>query len=197
MAAAFAVVALAALAGCGGRVNHTVSDDLGYADQAPVAVMPVEWVEGDERKDEAANLLRDMAAEKLRLLNYSTLDLEETDAVLGADGGEMGPAAVAEATGARGVLYTTVTEWDEDRFVTYAALDISATFELYSPGGALLWRARHSIGESDLRLDSQTRELAAIETYEPILQRFVDIVFSTLPANETRAEEKRYFDWLP
>ncbi len=187
------------LAGCGHAVRHTVTPEYYRARPRTVAVLPVVWEEGatEARSAGIDRVFNGMVAEKVRSLGYTVIAVDEKDErVMGADG--KGAPEVAKALGAQAVMYSRITGWDADTLVTYASLSLNARFELYYANGEKLWEAEFEKKESDLRLDRKPLKLAIIETYEPKVQRFIDIVFSTLPRNETpRGPEKRFFDWLP
>lgn len=192
----FAVV----LAGCGSAVKHTVSDEYAQISPKRVAVMPLVWEERASAEAEEISLLfRKMSAEKLRGLNYSTVPLEDVNRAGGPGWFEGKPVhEVATALNADSVLYIRVINWDNESFVSYKALKISAAFELRSAVGKVLWTARFSTSEADLGLDKKPMELAVHRAFEPRVQRFVDAVFTTLPAGEAaESQRKTYFQWLP
>jgi len=190
------------LAGCGPAVRHTVAPE--YAQIAPrrVVVLPVIWEDRAAAEAEKISLLfRQMSSERLGLLNYSAVPLAEVDSFSGGDPDWFSGKTVDEIAApfkADSVLFIRVTGWDKDDLLPYTALKISAKFELASALGKTLWKAEYSTSEADLGLDSRTMELAVQKAYEPRVQRFVDAVFSTMPAGEARKEpRKSYFDWLP
>lgn len=207
--AAVLISVLVLLASCSGKVRYTLSQELTTARPYTVAVLPVIWVA--EETDYAGGikrLMRTMSLERLRALNYGTVSIEEVDKhsliaekIIPKVGNStfvaLRPEEAAKLLDVDTILYIKLTEWDEDRFVTYVSLKMAATFELYSATGNLLWQAEYSTSESDIRLDKESMELAVIRTYEPRIQRFVDAVFSTLPRNAPRLKKERYFDWLP
>ena len=194
---AITLVACLALTGCGPGVKRTVSNRFGLFNPYTVTILPVKFTEIKAGGDVSA-LFRKMTFERLKRMNYKPLEPSEVDKKLPAPGAaRRDPKEVAQLMGSDAVLYTTITEWKSDIVVRYAYLKVSAVFELYSKDGTLLWRATHGIKESDIRLEKVALELAVIKAYEPIMQRFINIVFSTLPASETRPEEKTFFRWLP
>lgn len=189
------------LGGCGTAVRHVVTD--GYAQAAPakVAVLPVVWEEkAPGEAEDISRLFRAMSVEKLSVLKYLTVPLEEFE----KDGGNAKewatrpPNEAAALLGADALLYIRVTGWDRDSFLPYAALRIEASFELRSRSGQLLWAADHRSKESDLNLDRAPMHLAMYKAYEPRVQRFVDAVFTTLPPGKAEERTKKtYFKWLP
>lgn len=188
------------LSGCGSTVRHAISDRYAQASPQRIAVMPLVW-EGhaDPEAQEISYLFRKMASDKLRLLNYATVPFDEIEKGLsGRNVFSMKPHEVAALYNADSVLYIRLDRWDKDRLVTYASLSISAAFELHSATAGELWKAEYSTKESDIRLDGKPMELALIKAYEPRIERFIDAVFTTLPAGETRdRSRKTYFQWLP
>ncbi len=189
-----------ALSGCTSTIKHTVSDSFRVYNPYTVAILPVDWpTDLDDpaigRDGDVGRLLRIMTFEKIEAMNYKPLALEEVDGKLPPTPSR--PVEIADLTGADAVLYTSVTEWKGDIVLRYAYLKVAARFELYSRDGKLLWRVEHEAKESDIRLEKKTLEMAVLKVYEPSMQRFVDVVFSTLPTGAARAEEKTFFKWLP
>ncbi|MEE8575497.1 MAG: hypothetical protein V3T30_08805 [Thermodesulfobacteriota bacterium] len=95
------------------------------------------------------------------------------------------------------VLYSSLTEWDVDRFVNYASLKVGAKFSLYAKDGTKLWSADYVTTERDARFDKTQMELAIIKAFEPRVQRIVDAIFYTLPPVKIKNEKKRFYNWLP
>lgn len=188
------------LVGCSTAIKHTVSSEYAQISPRKVAVMPLIWEEqAGPHAEEISLLFRKMAAEKLQLLNYATVPLEDVNKA-GGPGWFEGkpPHEVASILNADSVLYIRIKGWDNDNLVSYKALEISALFELHSAFGKTLWTAEFSTTEADLGLDSQPMELAVHKVYEPRVQRFIDAVFTTLPPGEAPASQRKtYFQWLP
>lgn len=189
-------------AGCGNTVETAISEDYRRLNPYRVAVLPVIWEE--KAADEAASvsyLARVMATEKLKAMNYSVVPLETVDEGFLKEGKaaffKRPPSEIASMTGADALLYTRIIEWDKSSFAAYASLDIEASFELRSKDGVELWRANYATGDRDLRLDTESMELAVHKAYEARLQRFIDIVFKTLPMAEDPAGPRQFFQWLP
>lgn len=188
------------LFGCGAAVKHTVSGEYNQVSPKRIAVMPLIW-EGRATtgREDISLLFRKMASQKLETLNYSTVSLEEVNKA-GEPGWFSGkpPHEVANRLNADSVLYIRVTKWNVESLATYKALKIGAIFELHSAYGKLLWTAEFETSEADLGFDSQPMELAVHKAFEPRVQRFVDAVFTTLPAGEAKeSQRKTYFQWLP
>lgn len=191
-----------ALAGCSNAVKYTVSEQYGRTRPYTIAVMPVIREDAaEEGGAEVSRLFRTMSAERLKNMNYGVATLEDVDGKVLKQGANRSalktPRETAAELGADAVLYIYITDWDTRLFVTYASLRFKARFELYSKDGAKLWQASHGWGDADLRLDRNSLELAVIKAYEPQVQRFVDLVFATLPPGEPPKDNERYFDWLP
>lgn len=188
------------LAGCGAAVQHTVSADYALISPKRVAVLPLVW-EGKASPDaeEISLLFRKMAAEKLEMLHYSTVPLDEVNKAGGPGWFDRKPAhEVASRLNADSVLYIRVKDWDTDSFASYKSLKITAAFELHSAADKALWTAEFSTSEADVGLDSRPMELAVHKAYEPRVQRFIDAVFTTLPPGEAKeSQRKTYFQWLP
>jgi len=196
------VVLLAVVSGCSRTVRYKVSPSLEAVRPYSVAVLPVDW--SGTHPDEVAaisRLFRTMASERLTALNYRSVAIEETDAFYSARGAaaleKKTPAELAAMLGVDAVLFIHVTAWDEKRVVKYASLKMKATVELYSVLGERLWEATFATTESDVMLDTGPMELAVIKAYEPRIQRFIDAVFSTLPAAVVPEARPSYFEWLP
>lgn len=188
--------------GCANTVRYTTSERFALAAPYTVAILPIEWAEdAGEQDNEAAYLFRTMELEKLKGMDYHPVPLEEVDERYLSLGGnffkERGPKETARLLKADSVLYTRITEWDRDIFVTYAYINVAARFELYSKNGERLWEATYRIKDSDIRLDTKSVELAIVKSYEPKVQRFIDHVFSTLPPGTPPTEKKLFFQWLP
>lgn len=188
------------LAGCQGKVRHSMVEDYPSRSPVTVVVMPVVWEdsapEGPER-EEVESLWRGLSVEGVRRLGYTVPGPEVADRRY-EPGPKLDPAEAARSLGADGVMYVFVEEWDTDVFVTYASFSIGARFELYSKEGERLWRASYSTSESDVALTDRERvEYSVLKTYEPRVQRVVDAVLSTLPSPPAGSESEGYFDWLP
>lgn len=188
--------------GCGNAVKNTLSEQYQVTRPYKIAVLPVIWEhQSTDDVNDVSYLFRVMSADKLRGMNYKVLPLQEIDDRFIKEGRsaffEKKPEEIARLFEADAVLYTKVIEWDKTSFVTYASLDMEAAFEMYSSSGSLLWTAEYATGESDLRLDSASAEYVVLKAYEPRVQRFIDIVFTTLPAGVAPKEAKQYFQWLP
>lgn len=188
------------LAGCGAAVKHTVSNEYAQISPKRVAVLPLVWEDKATPETEEISLLfRKMANEKLQMMNYTVVPLEEVSKA-GGPGWFSGKPVdeVAAKLGADSVLFIRVRDWDNESFVTYKALQIGAVFELHSAFGKALWTAEFSTSEAELSLDKKPTELAVHKAYEPRVQRFVDAVFTTLPRGEAKeGQRKTYFQWLP
>lgn len=189
-------------AGCGNTVETTLSEDYRRFNPYSVAVLPVIWEE--EAAGDAAIVsyrARVMAAEKLKAMKYRVVPLESVDEGFLKEGKaaffKRPPGEIASMTGADAVLYTRIIQWDKTSFATYASLDIEASFELRSKDGTGLWSALYETSDRDLRLDTESMELAVHKAYEARLQRFIDIVFKTLPEAEDPAGSRQFFKWLP
>lgn len=200
--ASILMLLLLVAAGCGNTVETTLSEDYRRLNPYRVAVLPVVWEE--EAADDAPSvsyLARVMAVEKLKSMSYSVVPLETVDEGFLKEGTAASfkrpPSEIASMTGADALLYTRIIEWDKSSFAAYASLDIEASFELRSKDGTTLWSALYSTGDRDLRLDTESMELAIHKAYEARLQRFVDIVFKTLPKAEDPAGAREFFRWLP
>ncbi|MBI5599250.1 MAG: hypothetical protein HY890_05865 [Deltaproteobacteria bacterium] len=190
------------VAGCSPGVRYKISNDFS-APRAPmtVAVMPATGVEVPAGVREA---FRNAAWKKLKGMNYGVLPLERVDEAYVKYGSrrfeEMTPAEAARAVGADAVFYIRITDWDEDIFLSYAALRMKASFSLHSGGGKTLWEAAHGGKESDMRFDRKLLEISVLKAYEPRIDRLVDTALSTLPAlaPERKKEDRpeRFFDWL-
>ena len=195
------MTACIALTGCNPGVKRTVSRSFSLFNPYTVAVLPLEFAEtesGGGLEEDVDALFRKMISERLKRLGYRPLEAAEVDEKLPAPGtGEPNPGKIAGLMGSDAVLYTTITEWKSDMVVRYAYLKVSALFELYSKDGTLLWQATHNIKESDIRLEKRSLELAIIKAYEPSVQRFINVVLSTLPASTPRPEKETFFQWLP
>lgn len=190
--------------GCGSAVKYTLSPD--YKEKAPnaVAVMPVSGDIGDK---DARYLFRTMTYEKLIQMGYSPIPLEAVDEKLIRSGMKRGefqsktPKELASMTGANSVLYIAVTEWDSTFFLGYASLSIGAKFELYDGAtGKEIWKSGFKTKDSEASLEGRVVEFGVLKAYEPVIQRVVDAVFSTIPAIDKMTKtspSKGYYDWLP
>ena len=191
------ILLLALMAGCSHAVKHTVSTEYYRLKPHTVALLPVVW-KGDAKaaeKSEVSIVFNGMLAEKVRSLGYAVTVVAEDDARAAES---TPPAELARRFGAETVMYSSITGWDTDQLATYAALTLKGRFSLYSANGSELWKAEHVSKKSDLRLDKRPMEIAIIDAWEPKVQRFIDIVFATLPQSEAPARtQERYFDWLP
>jgi hypothetical protein len=189
--------------GCAKKVAFELSDELSRYKPVSVVVMPV-TVDSDPEKIEAdvLRLVRSTAQDKLLEKGYSSFPLEDTDKQLNARnllGKEKLPAprTLGPIFQADAVLYTRITEWNEDQLASYASLKIGVQFMLYSANGTLLWEGSYSTKHSDFRLDASATELGVLKAYEPRIQRIEDAVFLTLPAAQRQKERKEFYRWLP
>jgi hypothetical protein len=191
-----------ALAGCGPAIKHSVAPEYAQISPKRVVVLPIVWEHtAAPEAGDISLLFRKMSSERLGLLNYSAVPLDEVDkAGAGQTDWFVGKPAdeIAARLQADSVLYIYMKEWDTDSLLPYKSLKIAAAFELHSAIGKVLWKAEYSTREADLRLDSRQLELAVQKVYEPRIQRFVDAVFTTLPPAEAQeGQRKTYFQWLP
>lgn len=189
------------LTGCGPAIKHTVSPEYAQISPKRVVVLPVVWEQqAAPEADKISLLFRKMSSERLGLLNYSAVPLDEVDKAGAGPDWFIGKPVheIAALLKADSVLFIRIQDWDHDSFTPYKALNIAAAFELHSAVGKPLWKAEYSTSEADLGLDSRPMELAVHQAFEPRIQRFVDAVFSTLPAGEAdTSQRKTYFQWLP
>lgn len=190
------------LTGCGPAIKHTVSPEYAQISPKRVVVLPVAWEsQAATEADNISLLFRKMSSERLGLLNYSAVPLDEVDRVgNGQPDWFVGKPVheIAALFKADSVLFIRIKDWDKDSLLPYKSLNITAAFELHSAVGKALWKAEYSTSEADLGLDSRPMELAVYQAFEPRIQRFVDAVFSTLPAGEAEMSQKKtYFQWLP
>ncbi|HBG46515.1 MAG TPA: hypothetical protein DDW94_05935 [Deltaproteobacteria bacterium] len=198
----FAIIIAVTLSGCGPAVKHIVSPEYEQTRPTKVVVLPLIWeLEAAKEADDISYLFRRMTAEKLNLLNYQTVPLEDVEKA-GKGSGDWftgkAPHEVAALFGADSVLFIRMKDWDKHSLPPYASLEIRASFELRSANGSLLWQAEYSSSEADLNIDSAPMHLALYKAYEPRVQRFVDAIFTTLPAGQAREQSRKtYFKWLP
>lgn len=197
-----AALVLVVIAGCGNTVKTTLSERYGAARPLKVAVLPVVWEEqAADEANEVSYLFRTMTSQKLLSKNYRVIALEEIDEAFLKQGKAAffarKPEEIAKSLGADAVLYTKVTQWDKSAFITYISLDIEALYEMYSASGERLWDAEYVTEEADITLDTSSAEYAVLKAYEPRVQRFVDIVFTTLPDSEATGQTRKFFQWLP
>lgn len=189
------------LTGCGPAIKHTVSPEYAQISPKRVVVLPIIWEQqAAPEADKISLLFRKMSSERLGLLNYSPVPLDEVDkAGTGPDWFVGKPVhEITDRLKADSVLFIRIKDWDKDNLLPYKSLNIEAAFELHSAVGKTLWKAEYSTSEADLGLDSRPMELAVQKAFEPRIQRFVDAVFSTLPPGEAeKSQRKTYFQWLP
>lgn len=190
--------------GCSSAIQHTLAP--GYNVKMPntIAVLPVEGYEEDK---DVQYLLRTMVQDKLAQRGYSPIPVETVDDSLIRSGVRRGQfrnktsEELAALLGADGILYTTITEWDNTLFLSYASQKIKVKFELYDGAeGELLWEAELDTKDSDMGLERNVVELGVIKAYEPVMQRIIDTAFSTIPDGKTVTKgspKKIYYDWLP
>jgi hypothetical protein len=195
----------AVFSGCSGAVQYTLTPD--YNDKMPrtIAVMPVG---GDISDKDAQYLFRTMAYEKLIRAGYSPIPLEVIDDMLLRSGMrrdglyKINPKELASILDADSILYTTVTKWNPTVFLSYASMKIGAKLELYDgASGEKLLESEFETKDSDMSLERNVVEFGVIKTYEPVIQRVIDAIFSTMPAAKKIAvkgkPQKNYYDWLP
>ena len=190
--------------GCSSVIRHTLAPDYNAKMPKTVAVLPVEG--GGEDKD-AQYLFRTMAQNKLIQMGYSPISLETVDDRLIRSGMRREEARnktqkeLAAIFGVDSILHTTITEWDNTLFLSYASQKIEVKFALYDGAeGGRLWEAEFNTKGSDMGLERDVIELGVIKAYEPVIQRIIDAAFSTMPDNKMSAKgssKKTYYDWLP
>ncbi len=180
------------LYGCAGPVRHALTPDFAEKGPRTIVILPVQWEDKKTAEDSyATGLLRLMAAEKLKAMGYSPVDMKADD--------EESPQNADAAVNIK------IMKWDRDAVTGYASLRVKASFSLASGKDKTLWSAVYDETDFDLKLDRESNELAVIKAFEPRLQRIIDAVFSTLPKAATNAEgsktdgagTKKYYDWLP
>lgn len=200
----FVCIFIFSVSGCGSAVKYTLTAD--YKERMPniIAVMPVS---GDIGNKDAHYLFRTLAHEKLIQMGYSPISLETVDDMLLRSGMKRDefynktPKELALILGADAILYTTVTEWDTTLFLSYASMKIGANLELYDGvSGKKVWESEFKTKDSDMSLERNVVEFGVVKTYEPVIQRVIDAIFSTIPAGKMTAKgkpQKNYYDWLP
>jgi len=188
---------LTTLAGCGGKVKHTLSNSFITIRPSTVAVMPVVWDIGEVKDSaEIGRIFRRIAIERLRSRGYKVARTEAVDARLG-EFADSDPDEIARSLGVEAVLYIHVEKWKTRTFANYAALTMKALYSLYGKNAATLWRAVYATGESDIRLDKASLKLSIIEIYEPRIERLTSSVFDTLPRYAGVKKQEPLYDWLP
>ncbi|MBI3398196.1 MAG: DUF799 family lipoprotein [Deltaproteobacteria bacterium] len=190
--------------GCGSAVQYTLSPNYDTKTPYSIAVLPIS---GEVKDADARYLFRTMVQEKLVQIGYSPIPLEVVDDKLLRKGmgrydlNAKAPKELAEIVGADAVIYTTITEWDNTLFLSYASMKIGVKLELYdAPTGEKLWESEFNTKDSDMSFETDVMELGIVKAYEPVIQRVVDTVFSTIPAHKITAKmksPKAYYDWLP
>lgn len=196
------ILALSLLfSGCAAGVKHTLYERYEKVKPSTAAVLPVVWDNEPEGKKEAAavaGLFRQMSFEKIASMGYKPQPLDETDKRLAGLNPSQRPAKDAlAALKTDSALLIRIIDWDSSMIAAYSSLKVKALFELYSKDGELLWKASYSTKESDAKLDVKPMELAVLKAYEPRVQRFVDMVLSTLPRAEEPPSGETFFEWLP
>mgnify|MGYP001562315361 FL=1 len=200
----FICIFMSLVSGCGSAVQYTLTADYNERMPSIIAVMPVGGDIGDK---DAHYLFRTMTYEKLIQAGYSPISLETVDDRLLRSGMRRGefynktPKELASILGADSILYTTVTEWDSTVFLSYASMKIGAKLELYDGvSGEKLLESEFKTKDSDMSLEKNVVEFGIIKTYEPVIQRVIDAIFSIMPAAKMTARgkpQKNYYDWLP
>ncbi len=190
------------ISGCGGALRHTLSPS--YEEKAPyvVAVMPVG---GNAEDKEASYLFRTLIQEKLIQKGYSPVPLEVIDdrltrSRIGKDGFMSRTAGeLAKMFGADAILYTTITEWKPTLSLVYASMKIGTKVELYDGlTSERLWEAEFGAEDSDISFERDVMDMGILKAYEPVIQRVVDALFSTIPDRKAIVKDKKgYYDWLP
>ncbi|HHL40046.1 MAG TPA: hypothetical protein ENJ37_06040 [Deltaproteobacteria bacterium] len=198
---ALAVILAAALWGCANPVEYTIVEHYGALAPASVAVLPVEWGHAvRERNPAAAVLFREVTIQKLRSMSYAAAAADETDAAIAAYGrsrfDELDPAGKCRLLGTEAFMRVVIDEWDKSMLAIYGSLTLRTSFELYSKDGGLLWSASYETKEWDLTFDRETMEIAILGTFEPRVQRIVDMAFTTLLERKEHKPERTYFEWL-
>ena len=191
------------ITGCAKKVSYELSDDMARFKPVSVLVMPV-TIESDTEKIQAdvLELVRSTAQEELLDKGYTSFSLVDTDTLLREKnflGKEKLPAprTLGPLFKTDAVLYTRITQWNEDQLASYASLKIGIQFMLYSTKGTLLWESSYVTKQSDFRFDADATELGVLKTYEPRIQRIEDAVFRTLPAAERKEKRQELYRWLP
>lgn len=195
---------IVAIFGCSSVIQHTLAPDYNAKMPNTIAVLPVEGYGEDK---DVQYLLRTMVQDKLIQRGYSPIPMETVDDRLIRSGVRRDQfrnktsKELAAFLGADSVLYTTITEWDNTLFLSYASQKIKVKFELYDGAeGGRLWEAEFDTKDSDMGLERNVIELGVIKAYEPVIQRIIDAVFSTIPDSKIitkGSSNKTYYDWLP
>ena len=190
--------------GCSNAVQYTLATDYNKKMPNSIVVLPVA---GEANDADVRHLLRSLVQQRLIQTGYSPIPIEIADdkllrkGITRDDAYTRTPKEIASALDVDAVLYTTVTEWDTTLFLSYVSLDTGVKLELYSGGtGEKLWEAEFDTEDSDMSMERDVVELGIIKAYEPVVQRVVDAVFSTFPANKATVRgspQKSYYDWLP
>lgn len=197
------LVLIILITGCAKKVSFKLSDEFARQKPRSVVVMPVTVTSKQKNiSADVLKLVRSTARENLLEKGYSAFSLEDTDKVLKEKkflGTKKLPAprTIAPTFRADAVLYTIITEWNEDQLASYASLKIGVQFMLYSSKGTLLWEGSYSTKQSDFRFDADATALGVLKAYEPRIQRIEDAVFLTLPVSPRNEEKREFYRWLP
>jgi hypothetical protein len=181
------VLMILLIAGCAGRLPHTLVSD--YAKRAPrlIAVMPVENKTKDQR---AAAMVREKMLDELYFKGYPKVPLVFVDAALvmaGAAGGigatdGRDPQALGKAMKVDAVLQCTVDSMDTSITFFYASLSLSVSCELRgSSTGEVFWKAHYQTVERNFGYSRRDLELKRVHTYESTIQGGVNKILETLP----------------
>lgn len=192
------------LGGCGGSIKYTLANDYGEKMPNLIAVMPITGDIGDK---DAQHLFRNFAYEKLKQMGYSPISLETIDDKLLRSGirrdelNKKTPSELATILTADSLMYIVLSDWDASVFFALGSLKIAVNLELYEGvSGKKLWEAEFETKDSEISLERDVIEYSVVKTYEPVIQRAIDTVFSTIPKRDISAKirpQKSYYDWLP
>ncbi|MCE5264874.1 MAG: DUF799 family lipoprotein [Deltaproteobacteria bacterium] len=181
----FLLMSLFFLAGCAGKIPHTLVPDYAKKGTRLIAVLPVRSLESDDAV--TASVLRVKLIEELYFKGYPKIPpklIDERLATLpaGADRENPAPQAIGELLKADAVLYTTLREGLGPVRLLYSPVAVDAEFELKSAKtGESLWRARYRAVYRNYGITRKSLELKSSRDYEPAIQEVLDRALETLP----------------
>jgi hypothetical protein len=178
----FILLGLILLAGCAGKIPHTLVPEYAKRGTRLVAVLPVRNMESDAG---TASMLRVKLIEELYFKGYPKISpqgIDERLAAVPAGGANLSPQLLGEMLHVDAVLYTTLKEGLKPVTLLYSPVAIDAEFDLKSVRtGESLWRVRHRAVHRNYGLSRKSLELKSCQVYEPVIQELLNKALETLP----------------
>ncbi len=176
--------------GCAGGAHHSVVPDYKSKSPRSIATLPVL---NETVSLKGPEIFQPLLQKKLSQKGYETpaiafIDerLKEKEIREAGQVNTLTPQELGKLLGVDAVLYSAVTDFSTTYLLAYASMTVGGRFWLVdTQSGEKLWESDHQVKETKLGLDSKsiqdTLSFAALQSYQPFVEKLVDASLLTLP----------------